>query len=62
MDSKDKLIMELHEELIGKEQRINNVKEYIRLNFCNRKDINDCWHSGMQDILDLLNGKEIEGD
>lgn len=42
--------------------RIDKVKEYIRLNFCNRKDINDCWHSSMQDILDLLNGKEIEGD
>lgn len=42
--------------------RIDKVKEYIRLNFCNHQDINDCWHSDMQDILDLLNGKEIEGE
>lgn len=33
---------------------ITKIIAYIQENFCNYKNLNDCWHPAMQDILDII--------
>ena len=42
------------------QQRIKKTIEHIRLEYCNNEDINDCWHEGMKEILEILKGEDNE--
>lgn len=36
--------------------KIDKVVEYIKENFCNKNNLDDCWHEDMSIILKILLG------
>lgn len=57
---KESHIQQLNLKLNDLENRIDKAIEYIRLEYCNNEDINDCWHEGIKVILEILKGEDNE--
>lgn len=46
------------DELQAYKDKEDKIIDYIKFNFCNDNDLNDCWHNDFNNILQILN----EGD
>ena len=57
---KESHIQQLNLKLNDLENRIDKVTEYIRIEYCNNEDINDCWHEGIKVILEILKSEDNE--
>lgn len=38
--------------------KLIKIKKYIKNNFCNNEDIEECWHEEMKHILQIIDEKE----
>lgn len=55
-------ILDLEKQLYVYKDKENKIIEYIKFNFCNDNDLNECWHNDFNNILKIINGEYKESE